>query len=162
MMSDYVFEEKDDPRTFTRELVADCEKLRAVKDNSAEIERAYWVAMSVLLETMSDYNGKFKLYKNYMDPLTRSRVEYVVREYYRGDLERLRHTIKLKKATLENQLDRFNVLCRIYGFELISCKWLMENVQNCGVVKKAQSCIAHHIKNADFPCEISEILKPHE
>ena len=157
-MSDYVFEEKDDPRTFTGELVADCERPRASKDNSAEIERAYWGTMSVLLETMSDYNGKFKLYKNYMDPLTRSRVEDVVREYYRGDLNRLRHVIELKETTLGSQLDRFNMFCRLYGFEPISCKWLMNNVPNCGVVKKAQSCIAHHIKSADFPREISKIL----
>lgn len=124
----------------------------------AELYSEYWAAALRLVNAWAKYQGKRKLYANYVCEDTRRRVEHVVIRNYGGDISKLlRHEHGLA-VVLNYALADFRYQCRKYKVEPVNIVWLGLHLQEDRHYKSLRGkCQRRRDKNKP-PTPLNELL----
>ena len=112
----YAIEEKDDGRTYRKEVVVDVV--------------VFWTAALALLNTWSEYRTKAKLYFNATHDETRPAVWQVIIDSYNGNLDRLLDHEGELSELVNFKLKTFNDLCDMFKVDTVSRQWLYDNLKD--------------------------------
>lgn len=120
----FKIEERDDPRTWSDEIVPDCEKII----NIDAYTQQYWEMALYIVNLWSGYRGRCKLYNTASNERTKHRVRNVLDKYYKGNLDVLMRATNQDAQELQWALESFADICAKVYVKSIDWGWLESHI----------------------------------
>lgn len=118
----------------------------------------YWNAAFDLVNAWAKYQGKRKLYANYVGENTRHRVEQVIAKSYGGDINKLVRHLRRLSMLVSGALGDFYAQCRKYGMPSVDAMWLRMHLLEDKHYRSLRSkCQRRRDKNKP-PTPLNELL----
>ncbi|MBR0460983.1 hypothetical protein IJI91_03325 [Candidatus Saccharibacteria bacterium] len=149
----FKIEEADDQRTWSDELVPDCEKIV----NADALSAKYWNTALTVIDFWSKYQGRCKLYNTASNPNTKFRVMNVIRKYYNSNINELMRDITQDEQELRRLLEVLDDLCLEANVESISRGWLDTHVTDGKTAASYRGKIKTRIKNLAEPVSLRDL-----